>query len=75
MSDQAFTDKLKELLKYKKLRALHEGDIKFTCENGLLVVERKTSGQTAVLLVNNTDKALSARGINVAANSYKITVE
>lgn len=74
-SDHAFTDKVKELLKYKKLRALHEGDVKFTCENGLLVVERKTSGQTAVLLVNNTNKALSARGIDVAANSYKITVE
>lgn len=71
----AFADKVRELLKYKKLRALHEGEAKFTCENGLLVVERRTNGQTATLFVNNTDKSLTARGIDVAANGYKITVE
>ncbi|MDE6401867.1 MAG: alpha-glycosidase, partial [Clostridiales bacterium] len=74
-SKHGIADKVKDLLKYKKLRALNEGEVKFACENGLLVVERKTSGQTATLFVNNTDKALSVRGASVAANGYKITVE
>lgn len=73
--EHGFADKVKELLKYKKLRALSEGDIKFACENGLFVVERRASGQTATLFVNNTDGPLSARGVSVPRYGYKITVE
>ena len=73
--DHPFAVRVKDLLKYKKLRALTEGEVKFTAEGEMLVVERKASGQTATLFVNNTDKPISARGVTVAANSYKISVE
>ncbi len=73
--NHAFTGRVKELLKYKKLRALYEGDVVFACENGLFIVERKTRGQTATLFVNNTDKSASARGVTVAPDGYAITVE
>ena len=73
--EHAFADKVKDLLKHKKLRALCEGEVKFSCENGLFIVERKASGQTATLFVNNTDEQLSARGVTVPRQCYRITVE
>ena len=74
-NDGKFRQKLKQLIKYKKLRALCEGDIKFYSDKGLFIVERSTVGQKATLAVNNTDNAISACGFTVGANDYKIVVE
>lgn len=73
--DNPFSARVKNLLKYKKLRALTEGEVKFSAENGMLVAERRASGQTATLFVNNTDKPIEARGETVAADGYRIIVE
>ncbi len=73
--DGEFAKKVKEVLKYKKLRALQEGSVSFSCENGLFVAERRAVGQTVTLLVNNTENALSSRGKNVAAKSYAVIAE
>lgn len=67
--------KIKDLTKYKKLRALTDGEVRFAGENGLFIVERVTTGQKAMLFVNNTSEQLSARGQTVAPHNYKITVE
>ena len=72
--EHAFTAEVKALLKYKKLRALADGDVAFFEDNGVLIVERRTEGQTATLLVNNTDKKRTARGVSVDAGAYVITV-
>lgn len=74
-NDGAFAQKVKQLVKYKKLRALAEGDVAFACRDGLFIVERRSTGQKVMLAVNNTDKAVSSCGITVGANDYKITVE
>lgn len=70
-----FTARVKELLRYKKLRAVTEGDVNFFAENGLFGVERKAVGQTAVLLVNNKSAPTHCRGVTVDGGSYKIIVE
>ncbi len=74
-SGQKLYRSVKELLRYKKLRALTEGDAAFFAENGVLVIERATSGQKATLLVNNTAAQKTARGITVGANAHKIILE
>lgn len=73
--EHAFTHRVKELLKYKKLRALAEGEVRFGTENGLFTVERKTNGQTATLFVNSTARAVETRGITVGAGRYAVIVE
>ena len=73
--DHPFTAKIKELLKYKKLRALTEGDVVFGCENGLFTVTRAAVGQTVKLYVNNTGRAIKADGFTVSPFGYKITVK
>lgn len=70
-----FTQKVRQVIKYKKLRALQDGDVTFTAVNGLLIVERKSTGQKVTLAVNNTDNTISAHGLTVGANDYKIVVE
>lgn len=74
-NDGEFVQKIKQLVKYKKLRALGEGDVTFSDDHGLFVVERRTTGQKVTLAVNNTDRVISAHGLTVGANDYKITVE
>ncbi len=73
--DHPFTAKVKDLLRYKKLRALSEGDVNFTERNGLLVVERRADGQKAILIVNGTKQSRSALGKTVGAGDYEIIVE
>lgn len=72
--DHDFTKRVKELLGYKKLRALSEGDVGFYAEGGMFIAERRTKGQTATLFINNTDSPVTARGAEVRAGGYKITV-
>lgn len=66
---------IKELIKYKKLRALTDGEVRFSSENGILIVKRIAAGQTATLFVNNSDRTATACGVTVSPDSYKITVE
>jgi len=73
--DKRFTQRVKELLKFKKLRALAEGDVRFDAEDGAFIVERKANGQTVTLFVNNTDKKIAVRGETVQPHGYKINVE
>lgn len=70
----AFTDKLRAVLKYKKLRALGEGSVKFDAKDGALIIERTTNGQTATLTVNNTDSPVTVGNDVIGADSYKIIV-
>ena len=74
-NDQRLFGRMKELLRYKKLRALTEGDVAFFVEDGVLIAERTASGQKASLFVNNTKSPKTVRGITVGADSHKITVE
>lgn len=74
-NDGEFAQKIKQLVKYKKLRALGEGDVTFSEDNGLFIVERRTTGQKVTLAVNNTGKSITAHGLTVGANDYKIVVE
>ena len=74
-NDGEFTQKVKQIIKYKKLRALQDGDVTFKAVGGLLIAERKSTGQKVTLAVNITDKPISAGGVTVGANDYKITVE
>lgn len=74
-NDGEFTQKIKQIIKYKKLRALQDGDVMLKAADGLLIIERKSTGQKVTLVVNVTDKPISACGITVGANDYKITVE
>ncbi len=73
--DKRFTQRVRELLKFKKLRALAEGDVKFDAEGDVFIVERRANGQTVTLFVNNTDKKTVARGEIVQPHGYKINVE
>ena len=70
-----FKQKVKELVGYKKLPALCDGDVKFYADNGLFFAERYTINQKVTLVVNNTKQTLSARGITLAADSRVINVE
>ena len=70
-----FTEKVAELTSYKKLLALCEGDAKFYSDGGLFFAERYTDTQRVTLVVNNTNKTLSARGYTVGADAHKITVQ
>lgn len=70
-----FTDRVRELLKYKKLKALGAGDVRFDSEDGVFIVERKTDGQTVTLYVNNTDKQKTVRAMTIGAYGHKIIVE
>ena len=47
----------------------------FKAIDRLLIVERKSTGQKVTLAVNITDKPITALGITVGANDYKIIVE
>lgn len=73
--EHAFTDRVKELVRFKKLRAVVDGDVAFFAENGMFIVERRVERQTATLYVNNTSNSISARGVTVGAGSYKVVVE
>lgn len=73
--NSGFSKKLAELIKYKKLPALCEGDARFYSDGGLFFVERYTDTQKVTLIVNNTNKQLSARGYTLGADSHKITVQ
>ena len=70
-----FTDRVRELLQYKKLKAFGAGEVKFDSADGVFIIERKADGQTATLYVNNTDKAKTVRGIDIGTYGYKIIVE
>ena len=73
--DHPFATKIKELLRYKKLRALAEGDVAFGCENGLFTVTRTAVGQIVKLYVNNTEGEITADGVTVKPQGYEITVK
>ncbi|MBD5132014.1 MAG: alpha-glycosidase [Clostridiales bacterium] len=70
--EHEFTPKVKKLLGYKRLKSLGGCDAKLTCENGLFIVEREAAGEKTVLLVNNTDNKLTARGTTVEPYDFKI---
>ncbi len=74
-SEQKLLQPIKELMRHKKLRALIEGDVRFSSDKGVLIVERSTAGQKATLFVNNTDRDVNVRGIKVGADGFKIIVE
>ena len=73
--DHPFTDRVRELLRYKKLEALCAGDVRFDSEDDVFIVERKADGQTATLYVNNTDKEKTLFGMTIGAYGHKIIVE
>ncbi len=71
--DHPFTDRVRELLRYKKSKALAVGDVAFHSDDGVFIIERKTDEQTVTLYVNNSDKKKTVRGIEIGAYGYKIT--
>ena len=73
--DDPFKQKLKQLLKYKKLRALTEGDAVFREQGGALVIERIADGQKVTLIVNNTNNAVCVANTTVKPFGYKVIVE
>ncbi|MCH5155649.1 MAG: alpha-glycosidase [Clostridiales bacterium] len=74
-NDGAFFQKVKQLVKYKKLRALTEGDAVFREQNGAIVIERIADGQKVTLIVNNSDSAVVVADNAVKPFSYSVIVE
>lgn len=73
-NDHPFSEKVQALLKYKKLRALVEGDIKFGCENGVFTAERIATGQRVKLYINNSEHTAEIGGMRIDPHDYAITV-
>ncbi|MCH5164921.1 MAG: glycoside hydrolase family 13 protein [Clostridiales bacterium] len=73
--EHSFSKRVKELLKYKRLRALTDGDAVFREQNGAIVIERITDGQKVTLIVNNSDSSVCISDTSVKPFCYKVIVE